>query len=199
MASDLSLEAIETDIAITGTVIAAHLNAPGSWHDSRVAKPIYEKLLNDTPPSYYLVADTAFPRGTDQIQGRIRAPIKAGTRLTGTLEEVERNLAFDRQLLAYRQTAEWGNRGLQGSFGRLRVPLEVGSTERRANLLEICVRAYCLRARRVGLNQIRTVYMPQWQASPEDAEVWANFESMLFSDQRRKDRVSRFHTVAIYE
>jgi hypothetical protein len=186
-------------LILIGTIIAAHLNAPGSWHDSRVAKPIYEKLLNQTPPSYYLVADTAFPRGVDQIQGRIRAPIKAGSRLTGTREEVDRILAFDRQLLSYRQTAEWGNRRLQGSFGRLRVPLEVGFAERWANVLEICVRGYCLRAHRAGPNQIRTVYMPQWQANVEDVEVWESFENMLFSEQRRMDRVSRFHTVVTYE
>jgi hypothetical protein len=28
----------------------------------------------------------------------------------------------------------------------------------------------------------------------EDEEIWSNFENMLFSDQRKKDRVSRFHT-----
>jgi hypothetical protein len=117
----------------------------------------------------------------------------------GTQEEVESILAFHRQLLSYRQTAEWGNHGLQGSFGRLRVPLEVGFAERRANLLEICVRGYCLQARRVGLNQIRAVYMPEWQADAEDAEVWGSFENMLFSEQRHKDRVSRFHTIATYE
>src|SRR5436190_682437 len=92
-----------------GTIMAANLNAPGSWHDSRVAKPIYKQLLDHTPPSYYLVADTAFPRGTDDIDGRIQAPIKAGSKITGTLEEVEDKLAFDRQLLSFRQTAEWGN------------------------------------------------------------------------------------------
>jgi hypothetical protein len=137
-----------------GTVIAAHLNVPGSWHDAHVAKPIYEKLLYQTPHTYYLVADTAFQRGTDQVQGYIQAPIKAGTRITGTREKVDQRLAFDRQLLSYRQTAEWGNRGLQGSFGWLRVPLEVGMTERHTNLLEICVRGYFLQAQKVGLNQI---------------------------------------------
>jgi hypothetical protein len=182
-----------------GLIIAAHVNAPGSWHDSRVAQPIYRKLQNETPAGFYLVADTAFPRGTDQIQGRIRAPLKAGQRLAGTQEEIEGLLSFDRQLLSYRQTAEWGNRRLQGSFGRLRVPLEVNAAERRGDLLETCVRGYCLRARRVGLNQIRAVYMPQWQEGSDAIEVWRNFENMLFSDQRQKDRVARFHTVASYE
>ena len=71
-------------------------------------------------------------------------------------------MAFDRQLLAYCQTAEWGNHGLQGSFGRLRVPLETNHSGRRADLLEACILSFNLRARRVGLNQIRTDYMPLW-------------------------------------
>ncbi|KAF4613306.1 hypothetical protein D9613_011207 [Agrocybe pediades] len=35
--------------------------ASGSWHDARVAHPIYEKLRTATPEGYYLVTDTAFP------------------------------------------------------------------------------------------------------------------------------------------
>ncbi|KAF7371843.1 hypothetical protein MVEN_00041100 [Mycena venus] len=102
-----------------GNVIAAKINAPGSWHDSCIAQPIYEKLQTRTPDGFYLVADTVFPRGAKQIEGKIRAPIKTGQRMQGTTEEIEERLAFDRQLLSYRQTAEWGMRGLQGSFGRL--------------------------------------------------------------------------------
>ncbi|KAG6848521.1 hypothetical protein H0H93_016319 [Arthromyces matolae] len=64
-----------------GLIIAAKLNAPGSWHDAHVAQPIFEKLRKQTPPGFYMVADTAFPRGTAQISGRIRAPVKAGQQL----------------------------------------------------------------------------------------------------------------------
>jgi hypothetical protein len=119
-----------------------------------VAQPIYEKLCTKTPPGYYLVADTAFPRGTTQIQGHICAPIKAGQSIMGNADVVQEKLAFNRELLAYRQMAEWGMRALQGSFGRLRVPLEINHTEQRAGLIETCVRLHNLRAERVGINQI---------------------------------------------
>jgi hypothetical protein len=177
----------------TGCIIAANLNAPGSWHDSRVARPIYEKLSHSTPDGFYLVADTAFPRGATDIGAHICAPISSGQRVCGTDEQIEEQMVFDHQLLSYRQTAEWGNRGLQGSFGRLRIPLDVKDKERRGNLLETCVRAHNLRANRVGLNQSRTVYMPRWQANEVDENVWKNFETMVFADQRNNDRVSRFH------
>lgn len=184
---------------LIGTVIAAKLNAPGSWHDSRVAQPIYEKLRIRTPPGYYLVADTAFPRGTNQIEGRIRAPIKSGQSIAGTPEEIQEKLAFNRELLSYRQTAEWGMRSLQGSFGRLHVPLEINHTDQRASLIETCVRLHNLRAQRVEINQICNVYMKEWRASDELDELWKGFENMLFSEQRTRDRVLNYHVYASYE
>jgi hypothetical protein len=90
-------------------------------------------------------------------------------------------------------------RALQGSFGRLRLPLSIGDAEERGDLLEMCVRLHNLRTQRVGYNQIRTVYMPLWRQSKEDEEIWTNFENMLFSEQRRNDRVSRFHNFAEYQ
>lgn len=103
-------------------------------------------------------------------------------------------MRFDHQLLSFRQTAEWGMRTLQGSFGRLRVPLPINHSELRGDLLEAITRLYNLRARRVGYNQIRSVYMPLWQ--PDELE-WLNFESMLFVDQRKNDRVNLFHLTAV--
>ena len=92
----------------TGVVIACKLNAPGSWHDSRVAKQLYENLHTRTPKGYYLVTDTAFPKGTDEVAGRIKSPMKSGARLPSDLNAQKAALAFDWQLLSFRQTAEWG-------------------------------------------------------------------------------------------
>ncbi len=169
------------------------LNAPGSWHDSRIAQRVYDKLRDETPAGYYLVADTAFPAGTNELKGRILSPMKVGQRLSGSQAQLNARLALNRELLSYRQTAEWGMRSLQGSFGRLRVPLEVSNIDSRADLLEICVRLHNLRARRVGYNQIRTVYMREWCGDMDQIHLWRSFENILFSDQRKIDRVSRYH------
>ncbi|KAG6808001.1 hypothetical protein H0H92_005724 [Tricholoma furcatifolium] len=109
----------------SGEIITCKLNAPGSWHDSHVAHDIYERLRTKTPEGYYLVTDTAFPRGTDQIKGRIQAPLKEGAQLPSDPSIRQQLLEKNKQLLSFRQTAEWGNQALQGSFGRLRVPLEI--------------------------------------------------------------------------
>ncbi len=82
-------------------------------------------------------------------------------------------------------------RALQGSFGRLRVPLDINDEQGRVRLILTCVRLNNLRANRVGISEIRRVYEPLWRS--EDDELWENFKDMLFADVRRRDRVSRFY------
>jgi hypothetical protein len=148
------------------------------------------------PQGYYLVADTAFPRGTRSISGKIRAPLKSGDRVPADVEEREQSMRYNRQLLSYRQTAEWGMRTMQGSFGRLRVPLKISDTTDRQELLELCVRLFNVRANCVGISEIRSVYEPIWKAS-EDEQLWNDLGNMIFGEIRRRDRVSRYHLVVL--
>lgn len=81
----------------------------------------------------------------------------------------------------------------QGSFGRLRVPLDIQDNHGQAQLLEICVCLNNLCANCVGISQIRSVYQPVWME--EDREMWFNFENMIFREIRARDCVGRFHHV----
>ena len=147
-----------------------------------------------------MVADTAFPRGTIDIEGRIMAPIKTGQRIRGTTAEIEeRFTTYDHELLSYHQTAEWGMRSIQDSFGQLHLPLQINNKDERADLLEICFHLHNLCTRQVGYNEIQKVYMPEWRKTLDDKEIWMSFESMLFGDQQRKDCVSRFHVHPEYQ
>ncbi|KAF8825653.1 hypothetical protein HHX47_DHR6000194 [Lentinula edodes] len=177
-----------------GTIIDTVLNAPGSWHDAHTARPIFEHLDSSVPDGFYLVSDTAFPRGPQSIKGRTRAPLKGGEQIPANVAEQEHLLSFNRQLLSFRQTAEWGMRIMQGSFGRLRVPLDINSDESHLRLLELCCRLFNVRSNCVGINQIRTVYMPSWRASEGD-EMWDALGDLMFGEIRKRDRVSRFHIV----
>ncbi|KIY49753.1 hypothetical protein FISHEDRAFT_65168 [Fistulina hepatica ATCC 64428] len=185
--------------ASTGEIIGCRLNAPGSWHDARVARPLYDKLETQTPEGYYLVCDTAFPRGTERIHGKIKAPMKSGARLPSDPALRQEALAFNRELTSYRQTAEWGMRAIQGSFGRLRVPLPIKDQHRRADLLEVCLRIHQLRTRRVGINQIANVYVQVWTEDTLQERIFRDFENVLFSEQRQNDRVARFHLMESWE
>lgn len=82
---------------------------------------------------------------------------------------------------------------MQGTFGRLRVPLPINYTDHCADLLEGCNRLFNVRTQRVGLNQIHTVYMPIWNANKEQEDIWNHFKDMLFSTQRENDRVLQYH------
>jgi hypothetical protein len=152
---------------------------------TRVARQIIDLLRTSNPPGYYLVADTAFPRGAHEqdVPDRIRAPLKAGDRVPHSLVERGPIMRFNRQLLSYRQTSEWGMRSLQGPSGRLRVPLPVSDVEFRIKLLENIARMNEVRTRCVGINQILNVYQPIWQGS-EDSRLWNGFEGILFSEIR---------------
>ena len=99
---------LKLNFYFVGEIMAAKLNATGSWHDSQVAQPIYEKLCIATPECYYLVTDTAFPHGINQIKGHICAPMKHGQRLPADPIEQQIVEQFDRQLLSFCQSAEWG-------------------------------------------------------------------------------------------
>ncbi|EFP76492.1 uncharacterized protein PGTG_02933 [Puccinia graminis f. sp. tritici CRL 75-36-700-3] len=59
-----------------GKIMYAILNAPGSWHDSAIAVPLYERLLNHTPDGYRIISDTAFPGKSQRLQRQILAPVK---------------------------------------------------------------------------------------------------------------------------
>ncbi|EFP88159.2 uncharacterized protein PGTG_12606 [Puccinia graminis f. sp. tritici CRL 75-36-700-3] len=61
-----------------GTIMPAILNAPGLWHNSTIAEPLYDQLLHHTPPGYLVISNTAFPRKSARLQSRILAPVKRG-------------------------------------------------------------------------------------------------------------------------
>ena len=102
----------------------------------------------------------------------------------------------NREIVNARQAAEWGMRSIQGSFGRLRIPLSITMDHLRCRILLTCFRLHQLRVRLVGINQIQTVYHPLWQQSPE--QFLTNLSDDFFEVQRN-DRVSRFHLVANME
>ena len=82
-------------------------------------------------------------------------------------------------------------RSLQGSFGRLKLPLDANDTSGRLRLIRICVRLHQIRARVVGINQIKNVYEPAWRNGADGS--YDEFEEMVFSDIRRKDRIGRYY------
>ena len=93
--------------------------------------------------------------------------------------------------LSYRQTAEWGMHTLQGSFGRLHIPLPINHSDLWGDLLETVSRLFNLCARAFGHNQIQAVYMPIWRED-EQEELWMSFEGMLFLSNKEMIKLVDF-------
>ena len=154
-----------------------------------MASRIYNQLELETPPGFRIVADSAFPTGGNRLAGKILVALRHGQVLPLDDDERKDVLSHSRAILSYRQTAEWGMREIQGSFGRLRLPLDINNQELRLHLLETCFRLHNLKARLTGINHIRRVY---FERDNLDENVWEGMEDILFPRQY-VNRVSRFH------
>lgn len=139
-----------------GPIAWSRLNCPGSWHDARIAYPLYGKLLRSCPLPYNVVSDTAFPR-TKLMESKIWAGRKVGDVEPADRREARKQQNRHAAITYMRQSAEWGMRQLQGQFGRLKGVLPRSANKRR-KILAVIAGLYNFRCRQVGLNQIRTVY-----------------------------------------
>lgn len=118
--------------------------------------------------------------------------MKENARLPANTVDRQTKLVFNQELVSCRQAAEWGMRCIQGSFGRLRLPLDAHDGDNRRDLLEICVRLHNVRTRLVGINQIKNTFMPVWK---ETDGLWETFGDALLKDIRAHDRVLQYHNI----
>jgi hypothetical protein len=156
-----------------GCIIYSVLNCPGSWNDARLARDggLYD-VLSQVNDDEFLIADSIFPSSaeSEHLMGgqKIRRPPRENElQLPSTPEEVH----FLWALVAARQSAEWGVASLNRSFPRIRspwrwTPLDDLHRHRRKNTIETMVHLHNFRTRRMGRNQIRTVW--DFTFDPED-------------------------------
>lgn len=143
--------------APNGVVIACVTNAPGAMHDSSIAEcgNLYEKLEDVYEKTGgKVVVDSAFAKG--QYPFLIKS----------AQDETEAQSADDvirlRQATSVRQASEWGMRGFQGSFPRLKDRFLYEERGERKLMLWCTVLLFNLRTRLVGLNQILSTFMPRF-------------------------------------
>jgi hypothetical protein len=140
-----------------GLVRACYLNAPGTVHDSALAN---ESNIYNLVDDFYertgsrIVADSAFAGARRlSILKSHQSNFDNNGNLRGTDE-------MHRQATSVRQMAEWGMRGLQGSFPRLTDKILYEERGERRIMLEMIVLLYNYRASTVGQNQIQSSFMP---------------------------------------
>jgi hypothetical protein len=145
-----------------GSIPACYYNVPGCAHDSTVADwgKLYDKLeqvFNETGLKF--VIDSAFC--TINIPFLIKSSqddLTAGDEML-TLDDQLADIAKRREATSMRQSAEWGMRAVQSSFPRIKDTLPYEEYGERKRIMTSLLLLFNLRARLVGINQIRTVYM----------------------------------------
>ena len=101
--------------APNGSIIACTLNAPGTWHDSTLAHwgSMYSRLQKCWEEHHgKVLMDSAFASNMYEfiIQSSQNIPVTEGRQA----------MLLGQQATSCRQAPEWGMRGLQGSFPRLK-------------------------------------------------------------------------------
>jgi hypothetical protein len=145
--------------AFDGTIRWWRHNCPGSWHDAKIAAPLFPLLEDDAvmPAPFNIVADSAFPR-TKAMGGKIISGLKENEVIPRGRENMRKFARKHAAATSFRQISEWGMAALQRSFKILSTaPLSADTAERK-RLLELVVLMFNYRTRLTGLNQIRTVY-----------------------------------------
>jgi hypothetical protein len=140
------------------------MNLPGATHDSTIADwgDIYIKLERVYNRNGGICCvDSAFRMRNKPyiIKSSQNDIVGAGA----TIWEQRIDLLRKQQATSMRQCSEWGMRTIQASFPRLcdKFPFETKGERRIA--IKMMVLIYNLRARLVGINQIKNVFMPALQ------------------------------------
>ena len=133
-----------------GKIVDAVVNAPGSFHDSKVAKwgNVYEHV-SSLPNGYKCCCDDAF--STSGI---------LSNKLVKTKEQYKGGVSrptYDMSLTHLRQCSEWGNNILTGVFRRLRSLLPTDNMTR-ALIMWSCIYLHNYRTEIIGRNQIRKYF-----------------------------------------
>jgi hypothetical protein len=145
-----------------GRVRACYINAPGTFHDSTMANMsnIYDLVdgLYERKGSK-IVVDSAF------AADRRPSIYKSHQHNFDKSGRVRQKSQVHKQATSVRQLSEWGMRGLQGSFPRLKDRLLYEERGERRIILEMVVLLYNYRASTVGMNQIQSTFMPYLERS----------------------------------
>ena len=142
-----------------GKVFFAAINFPGSWADGTLTARFFHQMKSKMG-DYKICVDQGFPRNGDAL-GTFVGPItkRAARRLHRSVRDYL--LRISNVHTSLRQASEWGMRGLQGTFPRVKKRLPSDSETRRL-VIEAIVLLHNFRTEFVGYNQIKTVFDPEY-------------------------------------
>ena len=138
-----------------GTVHAMAVNTPGAMHDSTLMllSGMYDtckEWANELTVKF--VVDSAF-RCIDQ-------PHFIRSSQNPVLTDDPLSVIIAAQATSVRQMAEWGMRGFQASFPRVKDQMRFEERGERHLIMQLIARLYNYRVNKVGINQIRNTFVP---------------------------------------
>ena len=143
-----------------GRVIFCAINFPGSWHDGSITANVLPYLRKKIG-TYKMCVDQGLPRSGDALDVLVGPISRAQAyRLAPNLRPYLIHLS--NVYVSLRQTSEWGMRGLQGTFPRCKKRLP-GNQFKRKLVIQSIVLVHNFRTETVGLNQIKTVFDPEYE------------------------------------
>ena len=159
-----------TDSDSEGIVVAAVVNCPGVWGDSKCTnvEGLYE-LIDSLLDGYSIGADTAF-RG-DLLNSKVTKILKTGEHLPAGMSHEDYEL-LEALLIKARQPAEWANNCLIQSFRRLRQCLGIFD-DLNGELMMACLLLHNYRTRNCDRNQVKKYFNILEQEARKEEEAAA--------------------------
>jgi hypothetical protein len=143
-----------------GKIFLACINFPGSWNDANVVAPILEDLATRLNGRKICV-DQGFPRSgpmSDVLVGPLSQRQVDKLPSSSRADAVRMSNVYT----SLRQTSEWGMRGIQATFSRLKAKVPSDSNKRH-NVIEACVLLHNFRTERENINQIKEVFSADYE------------------------------------
>ena len=143
-----------------GKIFFCAINYPGSWVDGTLTARFFSHIKQRIG-RHKICVDQGFPR-SGEASGILVGPIpeRSARRLHPALRD--NLLRLSNVYTSLRQASEWGMRGMQGTFPRCKKRLPSDRVKRRL-VIESIVFINNFRTHIVGLNQISTVFNPEYE------------------------------------
>jgi hypothetical protein len=151
-----------------GKKIFCAINFPGSWHDGSIMANVLPYICNKIG-TYKMCVDQGLPSCVDQGLPRTGDAVDV---LVGPISRTQAYwlapnlcpylLRLSNVYVSLRQASEWGMRGLQGTFPRCKKRLP-GNPFTRKLVIQFIVLVRNFPTEAVGLNQIKTVFDPEYE------------------------------------
>ena len=169
-----------------GIVVAAVVNCPGVWGDSKCTDVggLYE-LIDSLLDGYSIGADTAF-RG-DLLNSKVTKILKMGDHLPAGMSHEDYEL-LEALLIKARQPAEWANNCLIQSFRRLRQCLGIFD-DLNGELMMACLLLHNYRTRNCDRNQVKKYFNILEQEEKEEEAAAAAAEDEEDEEEEEEEEL----------